>query len=264
MPPCFQTPRMNRSLCGLIIVLVLITAFSGRVLAGEVRVFAAASMAEAMKELAADFSPKGSGVAFVHNFAASGTLARQIAAGAPADLFISANPRWTDYLLEQKRLAQGTVRPLAENALVFIGERRPAVKAMEDLGRLERIAIGSPNSVPAGRYAQEALSAKGLYQPMLSSGRLIFAKDVRQALMYADRGEVDGAFVYRTDALLARRTVILFEVPRELYSPVVYPAGLTTEGAANPDALAFMNYLQSPEALEVLEKHGFSPAVAVH
>ncbi len=249
---------MKRFLGCLFAILLLSTTLCGPTQAGEVRLFAAASMTDAIKELAENFSRSRRDLHFIQNFAASGTLARQIDAGAPADLFISANSRWVDYLVDQKRLSRAEVRPLVQNLLVFIGAPQRGVKGMADLDRLDRIAIGSPNSVPAGRYAREALSAKGLYDPMLSSGKLILAKDVRQALMYAERGEVDGAFVYRTDALLARQAVIHFEVPGELHSAVVYPAGLTVEGALNPDAVAFLNYLQTPEAHEVLEKFGFS------
>ena len=127
---------------------------------------------------------------------------------------------------------------------------------MQDLIKLERIAIGSPKSVPAGEYAAGALKKAGLDTRL--EKKLVMAKDVRECLMYAERGEVDGAFVYRTDALLAKQAKILFTVPQELYPRVTYPMALTIAGAKNRDAVAFISYLRSDEAKTVLSKYGFA------
>jgi molybdate transport system substrate-binding protein len=127
---------------------------------------------------------------------------------------------------------------------------------MQDLIKLERIAIGSPKSVPAGEYATEALKKSGLDKQL--DKKLVMAKDVRECLMYAERGEVDGAFVYKTDALLAKQTKILFTVPQELYPRVTYPMALTVAGAKNKDAAAFFTYLRSDDATTVLSKYGFT------
>ena len=128
---------------------------------------------------------------------------------------------------------------------------------MQDLPSLKRIAIGSPASVPAGQYAKQALTHAGLYEKLLKANKLVMAKDVRQALVYADRGETDGAFVYKTDALLAKKAKILFQVPQTLYPRVVYPMGLTVEGAKNPDARSFFAFLGTAEAKKVLATYGF-------
>ncbi len=128
---------------------------------------------------------------------------------------------------------------------------------MADLPKLQRIAIGSPKSVPAGQYAEEAMKKAGVYEQLAGAGKLVMAQDVRQALVYADRGEVDGAFVYKTDALLAKEAAILFEVPQDLYAPVTYPMGLTVAGAQSAEARDFFDYLQSTAAKTVLEKYGF-------
>ena len=123
--------------------------------------------------------------------------------------------------------------------------------------KFSRIAIGSPKSVPAGMYAEKAMQVAAVYEQLKREKLLVIAKDVRQALMYAERGEVDVAFVYRTDALLARKAVILYEVPSVLYPPVTYPVALTAAGKRNNDAEDFFSYLKSSEAAMVLEKFGF-------
>ena len=224
--------------------------------AGEIRLSVAVSLTDAINEICADYSKAHPGTTCVSNFGGSGTLAKQIAAGAPADLFISANPKWVDFLVGEKRVAADTVRILAANTLVFVGPKGRA-SALADLPKLKRIAIGSPRSVPAGQYAEEAMKKAGVYDTLAAEGKLVMAQDARQALVYADRGETDGAFVYKTDALLAREAVILFEVPKEFHSPVTYPMALTDSGRANPEAQEFYRYLQSAEAGKVLTKFGF-------
>lgn len=223
--------------------------------AAEVHLSVAASMTDAVKELIATYETQVEDIPLLPNFASSGALAKQIAQGAPADIYIAANPKWMDYLVTEKRIPVEQVRTFAFNSLVFVGQKNPAVICLEDIVRLQRIAIGSPKSVPAGQYAEQALRAAGLYAQV--QGKLIMAKDVRQALMYADRGETNGAFVYKTDALLAEDAVVLFEVPQSLYNEVTYPVGLTVEGMKNPDAVAFFDFLKTDQATGILRKYGF-------
>jgi molybdate transport system substrate-binding protein len=240
---------------GCLLLFSLIVALPA--VAGQIRLSVAVSLTDAMNEICADYSRVHPGTTCVNNFGGSGTLAKQIAAGAPADLFISANPKWVDFLVGERRLAADTVRILAANALVFVGPKGGA-SALADLPKLQRIAIGSPRSVPAGQYAEEAMQKAGVYDRLAAAGKLVMAQDVRQALVYAERGETDGAFVYRTDALLAREAVILFEVPKELHSPITHPMALTDSGRANPEAQAFFTFLQSPQARAILSRYGFA------
>lgn len=239
----------------LAVTLSLLFSFSVAVHAGEVNLSAAASLKEALNELSATFTAAHPGVIVHKNFAGSGALAQQIINGAPTDLYISANPAWMDDLKGKGLVAPETIAPFAANTLVFVGATGKAA-ALPDLLKLERIAIGSPKSVPAGDYAMTALSKAGLAAPLAK--KLIMAKDVRECLMYAERGEVDGAFVYRTDALLAQSVAILFTVPPELYPQVSYPLALTVSGAGNGDAVAFLAYLQGPAGKDVLKKYGFA------
>ncbi|HEX9022665.1 MAG TPA: molybdate ABC transporter substrate-binding protein [Geobacteraceae bacterium] len=241
---------------GLIFCLICVFILTGRAIAGEVNLSIAASLREAINELSNDFSRKNPGVKIFKNYGASGALAKQIENGAPAHIFISANLEWMDYLRDRKLVALSGIGPFAYNTLVFVGATGKKASGMEDLPALDKIAIGSPLGVPAGEYAMAAIRKAGIDR--LLAKKLVMARDVRDCLMYAERGEVDGAFVYRTDALQARRAKILFTIPQGLYPRVVYPMALTRSGAANRDAAAFFRYLQSGEARAVLGKYGFS------
>ncbi len=239
-----------------IVMITVMCLISARVEAGQVGVSAAASLKEALGELVVTYERLHPDARIVRNFGASGTLAKQIESGAPADIFISANGEWANYLKEKGLAVQGSVVPFAYNSLVFVGQGGTKVAEMNDLVGLERIAIGSPRSVPAGEYAMEALKRSGMDKRL--ANKLVMARDVRDCLMYAERGEVDGAFVYRTDALLARKAKILFTVPADLHGRVAYPMALTTSGAKNASAEDFYRFLRSSEARAVLEKYGFT------
>lgn len=242
---------MRSLLTALLLCLFLTTPVS----AAEVRLSVALSMSNAVKELVATYQTKAEGVAVLANFASSGALAKQIEQGAPADIYISANPKWMKYLVEEGRISAETVRTFAYNSLVFVGQKGLVIATLDDVAKLQRVAIGSPQSVPAGQYAEQALKAAGIYAQMAT--KLVMAKDVRQALVYADRGEADGAFVYKTDALLAQEAVILLEVPQALYDEVTYPVGLTSEGRDKPEVVAFFEFLKTAEASAILRKFGF-------
>jgi molybdate transport system substrate-binding protein len=239
----------------ILLYLLLLLLFATSALATEVNLSVAASLKEVVNELSASFAKTHPGVKFVKNYGASGALSKQIENGAPSNIFISANPEWMDYLKSRKLVDATSIGTLTYNTLVFAGTPGKAT-SMKDLLKLNRIAIGSPKSVPAGEYAMEAFKKAGLDKQL--EKRLVMAKDVRECLMYAERGEVDGAFVYKTDALLAKQAKILFTVPQELYPRVVYPMSLTVSGAKNKDAAAFFAYLHGNEAKTVLAKYGFA------
>ncbi|HZV81648.1 MAG TPA: molybdate ABC transporter substrate-binding protein [Geobacteraceae bacterium] len=239
----------------LLVALGIAFCAATAVTAGEINLSAAASLKDVVNELANDYARKNPGSTFVKNFGGSGALAKQIENGARTDIFISANQEWIAYLHGKKLLdnPEGTV--LAYNSLVFVGPPGKKTSSLKELTGLERIAIGSPKSVPAGEYAMEALRRAGV--AMALEKKLVLARDVRECLMYAERGEVDGAFVYRTDALPAKRVAIHFVVPQELYRRVSYRMGLTPSGTKNREAAAFFNYLQSSTPQTVLAKYGF-------
>jgi molybdate transport system substrate-binding protein len=244
-----------RSIHRLILILCGLTLFASPAIAGDINLSVAASLKEVINELSDSFAKLHPGVKFVKNYGASGQLAKQIESGAPADVFISANIEWMDYLKNKKLVDQPSIGNFTYNTLVFAGLPGKA-SSMKDLLKLERIAIGSPKSVPAGGYAMEAMKKAGIDKQL--EKKLIMAKDVRECLMYAERGEVDGGFVYRTDALQARRSQILFTVPQDLYPKVVYPMSLTLTGAKSSDATLFFAYLHGSDAKAVLAKYGFA------
>lgn len=243
----------------LIIFLAIILSFATSQ-AGTLHLSVAASMTDAIKDVISAFAEDHPEAEMLPNFASSGSQAKQISQGAPADIYISANPKWMKYLVDNQFIATSTDQIFAYNKLVFISETKLEHASMASLLNMERIAIGDPKSVPAGRYAQQAMEAAGLYNQLRDTRKFIFAKDVRQALLYADRGEVDGAFVYKTDALLARNAEIAFTVPEDLYSRVSYPVGLTVTGAEKELAREFYNFIKSDKAAEILLRYGFEPA----
>ncbi len=228
--------------------------------AGEIHLSAAASLKNSVVDIIAGFAKIQPDAVVRTNFGASGALAKQVIQGAPADLFISADSQWIDYLVQEGKGQADSKRILAANKLVFAGKKGLAVSSLADLQTLQRIAIGSPASAPAGKYAEQAMQAAGVYEALVKEKKLVMAQDVRQALLYADRGEVDGAFVYATDALLAQQAQVLFAVPEGLYDLITYPMLMTESGASRPEVRQFYSYLTSPEALAILEKYGFEQA----
>jgi len=240
----------------LLLLLLPFTISVTAVRAGEIGLSAAASLREVVTELADAYRKRRPEARISCSFGGSGVLARQIEQGAPADLFISASREWMDYLGERRLVEQDTIGTFAHNLLVFVGVPGVTATGMRDLTRLKRIAVGSPRSVPAGEYAMQALRGAGIEKEL--GGKLVMARDVREAMKYAELGEVDGAFVYRTDALLlGKRAKILFTVAEGLRGRVTYPMALTVSGARKKEAREFLRFLQSAEAKSVLARYGF-------
>ncbi|MDR3373460.1 MAG: molybdate ABC transporter substrate-binding protein [Ancalomicrobiaceae bacterium] len=225
-------------------------------------VFAAASLKNALDDVAAGWVAGGHAKPAI-SYAASGPLAKQIEAGAPADIFISADLAWMDYA-ESKNLVDKASRfTLLGNDLVLIVPKASTATfkiapnaALADLvGADGRLAVGEPKSVPAGKYAQDALQKLGIWDSV--KGRLAYAESVRAALQLVARGEAPAGIVYKTDAFADPGVKILDTFPEDSHAPVVYPAALVT-GASNPDSAGFLAYLRGPEAKAAFEKQGFA------
>lgn len=222
------------------------------------RISAAASMTDALRQMVTEFHKLKPQAKIITNFAASGALAKQIAQGAPADLYISANPKWLNYLRDQGKVVPTSIATLIANSLVFIGPPDSSLHTMADLSQVKRLALASPQSAPAGQYAAQAMIAVGIYTKLQQDNKLIIAKDVRQALIYAERGEVDGAFVYGSDARLAQHSIILFPVPANQHEAIIYPIALTKTGQNNPTAQAFYRFALGNQGQAILCQFGFT------
>ncbi|MDR2077114.1 MAG: molybdate ABC transporter substrate-binding protein [Desulfovibrio sp.] len=249
---------MSRTrLCGLTLLAFLCLAPAA--FAGELIVSGAASLTNAFTEVRTAFEKKNPGIAVSTNFAASGPLLKQIEEGAPVDVFASADQKTMDQAQEKKLIRVESRVNFAANSLVLVAPAAdaPSFAKVEDLTAkgVERIAIGNPEAVPAGRYAKEALTLKNLWEPL--QPKFILAESVRQVLDYVVRGEVQAGFVYRTDALQAGDKVRVIEtVPGK--TPVTYPISIIAASKNPGDAQTFLSFVLSPEGAAILEKYGFS------
>jgi molybdate transport system substrate-binding protein len=226
--------------------------------AQQITVSAAASLAEAFREIGTRFEATRPGSTVRFNFAASGVLIQQIIQGAPVDVFASADTETMDRGVAQKVLDAATRRDFAANTLVLVVPAQgglPLAQLADLAGpAVRRIAIGKPASVPVGRYAKESLDRAGLW-PALEP-RFVFADSVRQALDYVARGEVEAGFVYRTDAQVqADRVRVAFTVGG--HSPITYPAAVVADSRQAALARAFVQFLGGAEAQTVLARFGF-------
>jgi len=220
-------------------------------------VFAAASLKNALDEVAA-LAPSKPAI----SYAASSALARQIESGAPAQVFISADLAWMDYLEERKLLKAGTRRDLLGNRLVLIApagstvatEIRPGFALAGLLGN-NRLALGDPRHVPAGRYARAALQKLGVWDSV--AAKLAPAENVRVALALVARNEAPLGIVYATDAASEPKVRTVAAFPDGSHPPIIYPVALTAN--ATDAAAAFVALLASPAARKAFVKHGFSP-----
>lgn len=237
---------------------VLFAVASSVAMAADLTVSAAASLTNAFNELGPAFEAQHPGTAVVFNFGASDTLLAQIARGAPADVFASADQETMDRAEAQKLLAPAPRRNFVANTLVMIvpADSRLGLKGPADLLRPEvrRIAIGNPASVPAGRYAKGSLEVAKLWAAV--EPKAVFAQNVRQALDYVARGEVEAGFVYATDATLMKDKVKrVATVPTD--TAITYPIAAVS-GGPNPEAAhKFLAFVLTPAAQAVLARHGF-------
>ena len=230
--------------------------------AQELLVSAAVSMRDAVAELGRAFTSGRPGVTVRFNFGASGELQKQIEAGAPLDVFISAGQRQMDELAKRALILPGSRRVFARNTLAVI---KPADSSIDlvrpaDLldPRVRRIAIGNPRTVPVGQYTEESLRALGLWHQL--QPRLVLAENVRQALDYVARGEVDAGFVYATDVAVRRdRVREAFRMLEDTHTPVTYPAAVVRDSRHPALGQAFVDGLLGPEGRAILERLGFQP-----
>jgi molybdate transport system substrate-binding protein len=251
--------KMRSRLCLITVLLCLtvpVLAFAG---SKEITVSAAISLKNAFEEMGKLYEAQN-GAKCVFNFGASGDLLKQIAGGAPVDVFASAAQMEMDEADKRKLIIAATRTDFAANSVVLIvpAGAKTSLKSFEGLraAEVKKVAIGNPKTVPAGRYAEEVF---GSYQ-MLSSikEKFIYAENVRQVLDYVARDEVDAGVVYGTDAAMRLKEIrIIATAPETSHKPVVYPIAVVKGTTSAADAKAFISVALSQEGKKILEKYGF-------
>jgi molybdate transport system substrate-binding protein len=243
----------------LLFLCLLIVPLAAR--SQELTVFAAASLTDAMKDLATQWTAAGH-QALRMSFGASSTLARQIEQGAPVNVFASADEKWMNYLVEKNLIANGTVKELLGNDLVLVVPANkaqhititPAFDLAGLLGPSGRLAVGDPAHVPVGIYAEQALKKLGFWDSI--SPRLARTDDVRSGLLLVERGEAPAGIVYGTDAAVSSAVMVAGTFPANSHDPISYPFAVTKSGDT-PEARALLTFLAGPQARAVFVKRGF-------
>ena len=250
--------------CGLAAIVLIVLTVLGPIRAAsadDVVVFAAASLKNALDDAAGAFK-SGGGAAAKISYAASSALAKQIEGGAPADIFISADLAWMDYLQKRNLIQPATRKNLLGNQLVLVAPADSNVTVdikpgFDLVGLLNggRLAMADPASVPAGKYGKAALQKLGIWQSV--APHVAGAENVRAALLYVDRKETPLGIVYATDAASDPKVEIVGVFPESTHPPIIYPIALTTV-SKNPNAVKFLAFLKSPAAKPAFQKQGFT------
>jgi molybdate transport system substrate-binding protein len=229
----------------------------------ELTISAAASLKDAMEEIKPLYQEEYPNNEIVYNFGSSGSLQRQIEQGAPVDVFISAAVDKMDALEKQGLIAPETRQDLLKNQMVLIvpieSKNSEAIADFNELTteKANTIALGEPESVPAGKYAQEVLNSFQIATQV--NNKAVYGKDVRQVLNYVATGTVDAGIVYRTDAQSTDYVKIVATAPEDTHSPVIYPIATLQDSKNTEAAKEFVAFLATPEAQEIFEEHGFVP-----
>lgn len=262
----FSARFRGRPLIGIAISValagLLVSSLPAAASAQTLTLSVAISMKEAVEELGRRFVQSRPGLTLRYNFGSSGELQKQIEAGAPVDLFVSAAQRQMDELEQKGLILPATRRVFARNVLTVITPQDWPIDLVRPADlldpRVRRIVIGNPRTVPVGQYAQESLRALGLWERL--QPKLVLAENVRQALDYVARGEVDAGFVYTTDAAVrAARVKEAFRPAEDTYRPVRYPAAVVRDSKHPQLAEAFIALLVSEAGQAVLARLGFQP-----
>jgi molybdate transport system substrate-binding protein len=248
--------RVVSALCGLVLGLAATPAT-----AQELLVFAAASLQDALGAAITEYQAQGGGEVSA-SYASSSTLARQIEAGAPADVYISANPQWMDYLDERDLIRAASRTDLLGNGLVLVApldsditvEIGPGFDLLGALGG-GRLAMGDPDHVPAGIYGKAALESLGVWDAV--APQVARADNVRAALALVARGEAPLGVVYRSDAVADDSVQVVGEFPPASFPEIVYPIAIVA-GSAHPEAVALIDMLHSEAAAAIFERYGFA------
>jgi molybdate transport system substrate-binding protein len=225
----------------------------------KLTISAAASLKDAMEVIQSTYQEEHPEVTLKFNLGGSGSLQQQISQGAPVDLFFSAAEDKFDILVEDDSIAKEDRVDLLGNSLVLVvPKENQLIKGFEDLAKAEidKISIGTPETVPAGKYAKESLEKTDLWKDVES--KVVYAKDVRQVLSYVETGNVAAGIVYKTDALVSNKVNIVATADPGTHTPIIYPMGIIKDSKNYEEAKDFYSYLQNNDALKVFEEYGFT------
>ena len=226
----------------------------------ELTISAAASLKEVMEKIESLFTSKYPNIKLTFNLGSSGSLQKQIEQGAPADVFISAGQKQMKELQDKNLIINNTCKNLAYNKLVLVGPSDTKVTSLNDLNTdaVQKIAVGEPSSVPAGKYADEVLKNSKIYDSI--SSKLVFAKDVKEVLAWSISGNADVGFVYLSDAISNKSSKIIETIPNNLHSSITYPIGVIKSTKHPDEAKNFIEFLTSEESKKIFEKYGYTMA----
>lgn len=221
---------------------------------------AAASLREAMAEIQSLYRREQPNLTLTYNFGSSGSLQQQIEQGAPVDIFISAAPKQMDALEKKNLLLSDTRQNILSNEVVLITSKNAAnISGFKDLtsDTVNQVSIGNPESVPAGEYGQEVLTALKLFDPL--KRKLVLAKDVRQVLSYVETGNVDAGIVYASDSKASEQIRIAATAPAGSHSPIIYPVAVLKDSKNTAAAREFVQFLSADQAKATFKRYGFIP-----
>jgi len=227
----------------------------------ELYISAAASLKDSMEKIQTLYAEEHPEVTLIFNFAGSGTLQQQIEQGAPADLFISAGKSQMNALVEKNLMVKDSIVNLLGNELVLVvGANNTEVASIQDLTKdsVVHIGIGTPESVPAGKYSQQALTSLNLWEEL--KDKYVMAKDVTQVLNYVETGNAEAGIVYKSDAQNSGKVKVVESFPAGSHDPIIYPAGIVAASKKHGAAAEFLAFLQSPAAQDIFAQYGFKAA----
>lgn len=249
--------QINLSLAALLLSCATVAS------AQSVKIYAAASLTNAMNDITAQYQRQNPHIKITNVFASSAQLAKQIEAGAPADIFFSADEQWMNYLVKKNQIDARSIRPLLRNRLVLISPNNQPFRYQPQSGFnlagafKGNLCVGQTESVPAGIYAKQSLTRMGWYAALKS--RMVGTADVRAALSLVERGECAAGIVYATDAKISHKVALLGELPMHSYQPIIYPIGLTLAGQSSADAAKLIAFIGSSKQAKAIFRHyGFN------
>lgn len=245
------------------VVFILVSLMTTiHVQAAHVRIYAAASLSNVIQDIAKLYQSKHPQVKIIPVFGASSTLAKQIEAGAPSDIYFSADLDWMKYLQQKQKVQVKTIQNILENELVLISAENsiypiPMTQNSAFIKNFSgRLCTGQMQSVPVGKYAKQGLKYMNWFNSL--STRIVETDDVRAALTFVERKECQLGIVYKTDAKMSTKVKIISTFPSQSHEPIVYPIALTRTGARQQDAVSFYQFIKtSPESRQIYQKYGF-------